>query len=61
MDNELRNRLLWIAITGLFLAGVIFIGLFLFSETKDNTLLFSALTCNVLAGLFNIIKGFDKK
>lgn len=61
MDNELRNRLLWIAITGLFLAGVIFIGLFLFSETKNNILLFVALFCNMLAGLFNTIRGLSKK
>lgn len=61
MDKELLNRLLWISITGLFLAGVIFIGLFLFSETKDNTLLFVALFCNVLAGLFNTIRGFHKE
>lgn len=61
MDNELQNRLLWIAVTGLFLAGVIFIGLFLFSETKNNTLLYAALFCNLLAGLFNIIRGLNKK
>lgn len=61
MDNELQNRLLWIAVTGLFLAGVIFIGLFLLSETKNNTLLYVALFCNLLAGLFNIIRGLNKK
>jgi len=61
MDNGLLNRLMWIAITGLFLAGAIFIGLFLFSEDKDSTLLFSALFCDVLAGLFNLVRGFQKK
>lgn len=61
MDNELLDRLMKIAITGLFLAGMIFICLCLFSKTKNNTLLFSALSCNVLAGLFNIIRNFNKK
>jgi len=61
MDNELLNRLMWIAITGLFLAGVIFIGVFLFSENKNNGLLFAAIVCNILAGLFNTIRGLNKK
>ncbi len=60
MDNELLNRLMWIAITGLFLAGVIFIGIFLFSENKNNGLLFAALACNMLGGLFNTIRGINK-
>lgn len=61
MNNQLLNRLMWIAITGLLLAGIIFIGLFIFSNFKDNALLFAALFCNVLAGLFNIIRGFAEK
>lgn len=61
MDNELLDRLMWIAITGLFLAGVIFICLYFFQGRKDNILLFATLSCNVLAGLFNIIRGFNKK
>ncbi len=61
MDNELLNRLMWIAVTGLFLAGVIFIGVFLFSDNKNNGLLFAAIVCNILAGLFNIIRGLNKK
>ena len=61
MDNELLDRLMWIAITGLFFAGVIFIGLYFFQGRKDSVLLFAALFCNVLAGLFNIIRGLHKK
>lgn len=61
MDKELLNRLFWISITGLFLAGAIFISLFIFSENKDSSLLYEALFCNILAGLFNIIRGFNKK
>lgn len=61
MDKEVLDRLMWIAVTGLFIAGVIFIGLYLFSETKDSALLLAALSCNVLAGLFNLIRGFHKK
>ena len=61
MDNELLDRLMWISITGLLLAGVIFIGIYFFQGSKENALLFAALFCNVLAGLFNIIRGFHKK
>ncbi len=61
MDNELLNRLMWIAVTGLFLAGVIFIGVFLFSDNKNNGLLFAAIACNILAGLFNTIRELNKK
>lgn len=61
MDNELLDRLMWIAITGLLLAGVISIGVYVFEGRKDNALLFATLFCNVLAGLFNIIRGLHKK
>lgn len=61
MNNELLNRLMWIAITGLFIAGAIFICVFLFLENKNSELLFAALVCNLLAGLFNTIRGFNKK
>lgn len=61
MDNKMLDRLMWIAITGLFLAGIIFIGLFLFSNFKENSLLFAAIFCNVLAGLFNCARGVGKK
>ena len=61
MDNELLDRLMWISITGLLLAGVIFIGIYFFQGRKENALLFAALFCNVLAGLFNTIRGFHKK
>lgn len=60
MDNELLNKLMWIAITGMFIAGAIFIGVFLFSENKNTELLFAALVCNILAGLFNTIREFHK-
>ena len=61
MDNELLNRLMWISITGLLLAGVMFIGVYFFQGRKDDALLFATLFCNVLAGLFNIIRGLHKK
>ena len=61
MDHELLDRLMWISITGLFLAGVMFIGVYFFQGKQDNALLFAALFCNVLAGLFNIIRGLHKK
>ena len=61
MDNELLDRLMWIAITGLLLAGAIFIGLYFFQGREDNALLFAALFCILLAGLFNIIRGLHKK
>lgn len=61
MDKKLLDRLLWISITGLFLAGIIFISVFLLSDDKDNIMLFAALGCNVLAGLFNCVRGFIKK
>jgi len=61
MDDGVLNRLMWISITGLLLAGALFIGLFLFTKNKDSTLLFSALFCNILAGLFNTVRGFNKK
>lgn len=60
-DNELLDRLMWIAVTGLFLAGILFIGIFLFSETKNNILLFAALFCDLFAGIFNTIRGLNKK
>ena len=61
MDHELLDRLMWISITGLFLAAAIFIVVYFFQGRKDNALLFAALFCNVLAGLFNTIRGFHKK
>lgn len=61
MDNKTLDRLMWIAITGLFVAAIIFIGLFLFSSLKNAALLFAAIFCNILAGLFNSIRGFMKK
>lgn len=61
MDNEQLDKLMWIAITGLFLAGVIFIGIYFFGGRNDSTLLLVTFSCNVLAGLFNIIRGFHKK
>ena len=61
MENELLDRLMWISITGLLLAGVMFIGVYFFQGRKDNALLFATLFCNVLAGLFNIIRGLYKK
>ena len=61
MDNELLDRLMWISITGLLLAGGIFIGVYFFQGREDNALLFATLFCNLLAGLFNIVRGFQKK
>ena len=61
MDNEFLDRLMWISITGLLLAGVICIGVYFFQGRKDNELLFATLFLNALAGLFNTIRGFHKK
>lgn len=61
MDKDLINRLLWISVTALFLAEIIFIGLYLFSTERNDTLLYAALFCNVLAVLYNIARGFNKK
>lgn len=61
MDKKLLDRLMWIAITGMFLAAIIFICLFLFSSSGENIFLFAAIACNVLAGLFNCVRQFIKK
>lgn len=61
MNKELRDRLMWISITGLFIASIIFIVVFILSDFKENTLLFAAIFCNVLAGLFNVVRGFSEK
>ena len=61
MDQKLLDRLMWISITGLVLAGAIFIGIYFFQGRQDSALLFASLFFNVIAGLFNIIKGFNKK
>ena len=61
MNKELRDRLMWISITGLFIASIIFIVVFILSDFKENTLLFAAIFCNVLAGLFNVVRGFTEK
>lgn len=31
-----------------------------FADSKSNTLLFAAIFCNILAGLFNSVRGFIK-
>ena len=61
MDNELLDRLMWISITGLILAGGIFIIVYFFRGRQDNALLIAALFCNAVAALFNAIRSFHKK
>ena len=61
MDNELLDRLMRISITGLLLAGGIFIIVYFFRGRQDNALLVATLFCNAIAGLFNAIRGLHKK
>ena len=56
MERKLLNRLMLIAIGGLIFAGILFICLCIASETKNNTELFLALGCGLLANLFNIVR-----
>lgn len=62
MVNKLIKRLLVIANIGLLIAGAIFLGISIFSETKDTTNLAVALGCIIMANVFNLIKtNIDKK
>lgn len=56
MDKKLLNRLMVISISGLILAAVIFVCIYIFTPDKDNTLLAFAIGCNVLAGIFFAVK-----
>lgn len=63
MNRELVNRLLIIASVGLLLAALIFLCLPLFGVTSDTEEHIAAMTCILLANLFNFIRkqGNDKK
>lgn len=61
MDNKLINRLLIISSVALAVAGLIFIALYFFGDSKSEGLLGASLSCIGLSNLFNIIRaGFNK-
>lgn len=61
MDKKLFDKLMWIGITGMILAGAIFIAVYFFETEKDNELLAAAFFCSILAGIFNIVRDLYKK
>ena len=54
-------RLLEIAVVGLYIFGILFLGIFLFSKKSDEWMLYSGLFCNTLAGVFNTVRRFGRK
>lgn len=56
MDKKKRNTLLTIAGAGLAVAGIIFLCISIFGETKSNWALGFALGCVALSNVFNIIR-----
>lgn len=62
MNKKKTNTLILIASVGLAIAGIIFLCVAIFGETKSNWPLSSALVCVVLSNLFNVIRAsFNKK
>lgn len=60
MNKELINRLLGIAVGGLLIAGILFLGLQLFGENENKVKLIIGLFCVTLANLFNIVRHYLK-
>lgn len=60
MNKELINRLLGIAVGGLLIAGILFLGLQLFGENENKVKLILGLFCVTLANLFNIVRHYLK-
>ncbi len=60
MSKELINRLLSIAVGGLLLAGILFLGLQLFGEKENKINLALGLFCVTLGNLFNIVRAHLK-
>ncbi len=56
MDKKLLSRLMLISIVGLISAAVIFFGIYIFAQDKNNSLLMGAIGCSVLAGIFFAVK-----
>ncbi|HBA48237.1 MAG TPA: hypothetical protein DCZ91_10665 [Lachnospiraceae bacterium] len=60
MNRELIKRLLGIAVGGLLIAGILFLGLQLFGENENKTNLIVGLFCVTLGNLFNIVRHYVK-
>ncbi len=61
MNRNMYCRLLEIAVVGLYISGILFLGSFLFSAKSDEWMLYSGLFCNILAGVFNLVRSFGRK
>lgn len=61
MDDKLRDRLLLIAFLGLYLAAVIFAGLFIFSEEREEGLLVGATFSAIPARLLQCVWGMHQE
>lgn len=62
MNQKTTNTLLLIASAGLAIAGIIFLCVEIFGETKSNWELCSAIVCVLLSSLFNVIRvSFNRK
>ncbi|MBQ0038638.1 MAG: hypothetical protein KBS74_08225 [Clostridiales bacterium] len=60
MDKKLE-KLFDIATGGLFIAGLIFLAISIFSKSDDQTCLIIGLSCSLLGNLFNIVENNLKK
>lgn len=60
MDKALLNRLMCIAVGGLLIAGILFLGFYLFKKREDNMGLFFGLFCVTLGNLLNIVRQYIK-
>ena len=57
MKTDVLNRILLIVCALLAVAGLIFVCISIFSDTKDQYSLIMGLGCVALSNLFNIIRG----
>lgn len=60
MDKKLINRLLIIVSVLLAVAGLIFMGITIFTKPDGNNYFYAALVCALLSNLFNVIRTQNK-
>lgn len=61
MQKNLPDRLMKLACAALILAGLLFGGLFFSSGGSDFRLLFAALGCALLTGLYGVIRWLPRQ